>query len=108
LRTSEEYINYYNSIKDSIDNWNQFNLRIRNYFQDFDPYKLSWDDLLKLGFTKWDDEETMLLIPSYFSRSLKEGIKVCDTEGNITEYKYDPDIEEDGFLKYGILKDFMN
>ena len=68
----------------SYENWSDefcrqeineaFSYNIENYY--IDPYKLSREELISIGFSKWDEDGDLLLIPLWVYPFLEDGIKL--------------------------------
>ena len=77
------------------------------YFRNVDPNEMTKDQLINLGFQKWDDESGLILIPLYVYPFLKDEImcgSISDKEANLIKKS---DIDTDnrfGCLAYGVFK----
>ena len=77
------------------------------YFRKVDPNELTIDQLVDLGFQKWDEESGLMLIPLYVYPFLKDEIvcgSISDKEASLIKVS---DIDTDhrfGCLAYGVFK----
>ena len=77
------------------------------YFRKVDPNELTIEQLVNIGFKKWDDESGLMLIPLYVYPFLKDEIvcgSISDKEASLIKVS---DIDTDnrfGCLAYGVFK----
>ena len=101
-----DYIEYYEKLTEyhGIDT-DVFKLKIADYFDKIDYYTFTWDELLSVGFTVWDDE--LLLIPKYQYHCIIDGTILKDIKGDeiVFEEGVTDDDDRYGYLGYGISRD---
>ena len=77
------------------------------YFRKVDPNEMTKEQLVDLGFQKWDEESGLMLIPLYVYPFLKDEIvcgSISDKEASLIKVS---DIDTDhrfGCLAYGVFK----
>ena len=77
------------------------------YFRNVDPNEMTKDQLINLGFQKWDDESWLILIPLYVYPFLKDEIMcgsisdICARLIKVSEIDID---HRFGCLAYGVFK----
>ena len=77
------------------------------YFRKVDPNEMTKDQLVNLGFQRWDDESGLLLIPLYVYPFLKDEIiggsisDICARLIKVSEIDLD---HRFGCLAYGVFK----
>lgn len=101
-----DYIEYYEKLSEyhNIDT-DVFKLKIVEYFSKVDYYNFTWDELIKIGLTAWDDQ--LLLIPKYQYPCIIDGTILMDINGNelVFEEGVTDDDDRFGYLGYGIFSE---
>lgn len=106
MKPIEQYIAHYDNVISKNLPWERISPMLEAYFKDCDFYQFSWEQLKHLGFSTWDDADTLLLIPSYFFNCITEGTKVKDINDKILSFEksFDDDTRY-GYLGYGLMKE---
>lgn len=101
-----DYIEYYEKLTEyhNIDT-PVFKSKIANYFGKTDYHSFTWENLLDIGFTVWDDE--LLLIPKYQYPCIIDGTILKDINGGeiVFEEGVTDDDDRYGYLGYGVSRD---
>jgi len=111
MKTIDQYLQYFEKIKSKNDDFKKIAMGVKSFFKDCDFYQFDWEDLKKLGFAKWNEEDNRLIIPGYFAECITQGTKLENLNQEIVYYDINIlDLSEydNNFLPYTLIKEELN